>query len=147
MPANSARFAADPVRVTIPFAGETIEVEFDRNRFTENWFRRLQDGMESGDVSSSSRALAEIVTAWNLVEEDGQPTPVTVDVLAELPFPLIRLLDEAIGEAAVPSSAEGNGLGDISSTANTTFGLTQAIPPNGPTPSQSPTVSESLSSK
>ena len=145
MPARSGLKQPDPVRVAIAFGAETVTVDFDRNGFTENWLRRLQAGIDQNDLSAASRAMVEILLGWDLVEEDGTPTPVAVDVFADLPFGFIRALDEAIGDAAVPSSEEGNDFAPISSTASTDFSAKQETRPNGPVPSPSPTDSESLS--
>jgi len=145
MPALSSLTRVDPVRIVVPFGDEQVTVDFDRNGFTENWIRRREVGLKAGDVSSTSRAFAEILIGWDIAEDDGTPVAVTADTLAQLPFPFMRALDEAISEAALPSSEEGNGSKNISSSDSTVSGPTQVIPPNGPEPSPSPIASESLS--
>jgi hypothetical protein len=110
MPALSSLKRPDPVKTEVRFGDETVVVVFDRNRMTQRWVKQIQDGIAGDDIEIAARSLVELLLEWDILEEDGTATPITVPVLADLPLAFIHALDEAIGEAGVPSSAEGNAL-------------------------------------
>jgi hypothetical protein len=145
MPARNSIKRSDPVRCQVEFGGETVQVVFDRNAMTQRWVKQMQETPASVDVEIASRSLADILLEWDIVEEDGTPTPITVPVLADLPLAFIFALDEAIGEAGVPGSEEGNASKTISSTPSSASTGKQESPLNGPQPSVTPALSASPS--
>ena len=98
----------DLVTVTLKFSGETVNVTFDRNAMTQRWVKAAQEGRTAADVEWFSRSLAELLTGWDIVDDQGAPVPITPEVLSDLPLPFLGALDEAIGEAGTLSSEEGN---------------------------------------
>jgi hypothetical protein len=128
MPALSSLKRPDPVPCPVQFGGETVNIVFDRNRMTQRWVKQIQDGIATDDIEIAARSLVELLLEWDVLEEDGTPTPITVQVLADLPLAFIHALDDAVGEAGVPSSEEGNALSERS-----------AVPDSGTSKEDSPT--------
>lgn len=108
MPALDSLKRPDPVTVTVDFGGETVTVTFNQNAMTKRWVKQIQAGLEAEDIETSSRSLVDLIMSWDILDSNGAPVPVTVDVLDDLPLPFLRAIDEAIGDASNLSSAEGN---------------------------------------
>lgn len=145
MPARSLIKRPYPVTIVVPFGDESVTVVFDRNAMTQNWIQGVQDGQQADDLTITSRALSEILLEWDLVEEDGSPTPIAAEILADLPLPFLRKLDEMIGDAALPTSEEGNASSAILPIPSTVSLPTPESLQNGPEPSPSPVPSASPS--
>ena len=64
-----------PVTVEIDLGdGDTLVVEYDRNRVTPNWVGVAQDRVNAQDVLATSTALAEVILQWD-VTDDGAAVP------------------------------------------------------------------------
>jgi hypothetical protein len=145
MPARSSLKRPHPVEVVFEAEGETVTIVFDRNRITQGWAKRIQQGMESQDMEAAISGMLEVLQSWDVVEEDGSPTPLSAEVLSDLPLGVLANLNIAIAEAAMPSSEEGNGSSNTSSTPPTDSSSKLESPPNGQEPLPSPQSSASPS--
>ena len=117
-------------------------VTFDASRVTRRWARDAD-----ANAGALYGKLVEILTAWDLQNDDGSPYPLTEDALFDLNLELAddtEILRQII-EAAVPGAAEGNGSATSTSTPSTDSTVQQAAPQNGMPTSPLPTPSESLS--
>ena len=119
-------------------------VRFDKTKVTRHWVTSAdnRDG-----VLGFYEALLEVITGWDLVNDDGTPYPLTVENLAALNLDLQDEQDVVlqIMQAAQPSSEEGNASRHTSSTPPTSSGQQPASPLNGQQTSPSPRPSESPS--
>lgn len=142
MPALSSVTRPFPVTVRVPIGdGEVVELVYDQNAMTRGWVKRLGSETGVGAVEALSAALIEILLSWDIVNDDGTPTPITAEVLADLPLAFLRRVDEAI-ELTMPGSEEGNASRTTSSTHTSDSSRTPVSPPNGQEPSQSPKPSD-----
>lgn len=129
-----------PVEAVIDLGdGDTITLQFDRNMVTPAW---VEEGRKD---SFLSRALAEVILSWDVVNDDGSPYQPTPENLAVFSFDAQSRLLEHIVEAAVPSRAEGNVSSAPTSTPPTDFTLPAPTPQNGMVTSPSPELSASPS--
>ena len=132
------------VVAVVEWQGEVINVEFDRNRVTLNWVARVQAALDGGDANEFSRAAAEVIHGWDLLDADGvTPYPPTVENIGELPASLLGELFASIQEAGAPGAAEGNASANTSSSPTEDSNNAQAIHRNGGLHSPSPTPSAS----
>ena len=146
MPARSQLVQPDPCRIQVEFGGETATMVFDRNALTQRWAKQIQEGLNAEDVETASRSLVDLLISWDITEDDGTATPITVDVLAQLPLNFLSAIDRAISEATGISSEEGNA--SSRSAPNPSSASAQVLPtsPNGsdsstlPQPSASPSL-------
>lgn len=124
--------------------GEDLNILFNSRRMTPGWLARMTERESAGDVLAFSRGMVEVIISWDMVEEDGSPTPLTVEYLADS-FDLEEMgeLMKKLVEAATPSSEEGNVSSDTSAMDSTDSVSSPEIPQNGPQPSLSPKPSES----
>ncbi len=98
-----------PVDVGIDLGdGDAIQVTFDRNRVTPAWVQVAQRRDEEQDTLSLPKALADVLLAWDVVNDDGTAFPPTPENIAVLSYPAQSELLTRIMLAAVPSRAEGN---------------------------------------
>ena len=138
MPRLSNLTRQHPVSVCFGYEGETVTVTFDRNRMTQNWARSIKQTIDEGDIQGSAQALFEILIDWDVVDDQDNPLPVSVEILGSLPLAALGALDEAIGEAAVPASEEGNASPAISPAQPPGSTRPQEILRNGQQPSTLP---------
>lgn len=147
MPRLSSLTRSHPVDVVFRAGDEVVSLTIDRNAFTPAWARRLEQGASTNDLSSVVEALAELIMAWDVVDDSGRPVKPSVG-LAELPLPVLLELEQAIGNGVMPSSEEGNVSPEPSSSqlSGSEIPPIPATPlPNGQPHSPSPAPSASPS--
>ena len=134
-----------PVSVTFEYGSESVTVVFDRNKITQNWARKVRQGIEAENVDDAVLdATVEIMLSWDVTEDDGvTPIPPSREILGSLPIAAFERLSVAIGNAASPSSEEGNGSTNISATQAELSTSEPVSPQNGQEPSPSPAPSAS----
>jgi len=123
MPELRALIHDTPERIEAEVNGERIALDYHPARVTPLW---IDDLMGSGDKPLLlARVLAGVLSGWDVVE-NGKPLPLTEEVLASLPLPVLGAFAAAIGEASA-GGEEGNGSpaslgpkGPDSTTPNTT---------------------------
>jgi len=134
-----------PVTVTIPVGDESFTVRFDREAITPWLLDQMSRAIDSGDFLASARMLEAVILEWDLTDE-GAPYPPSQENIAKLSMNTLGQISVLIGEASVPSDAEGNASSDTSSTPAMDSGTTPASRLNGqdgslsPKPSAAPSV-------
>lgn len=81
----------DRAEVTVNTPAGPLRVAYRPGRLTLRMVMALQEG-----IADLPAALAELVADWDLLDDAGQPIPVTPEVAAGLPLWLIRVILEAI---------------------------------------------------
>jgi hypothetical protein len=100
---------------TVEVAG--VHVTFNPQALSVSKVEELSELDESTvNVGHVRSVLGEIITEWDLLDNDGNPLPPTADSLAEVPFGFLDLLATALITDLRPSRAEGNGRSQLSST-------------------------------
>jgi hypothetical protein len=127
---------------SVDFDAETLDFSFDANKVTPRWFGEQQRLLEAQDVNAIAKAMAEILTGWNLTIA-GVPASISVDTLAL--FPISHLMAMMEATVALPSRAEGEVSSEPSPGPSTGSTVTAPAPQNGAAISGSPVPSESLS--
>jgi hypothetical protein len=120
-----------------------FNVSFDANKITRYWAKNA----DNEDVYSFYKSLCEVMTKWDVVNDDGTPYPLTPEAMGELKFSFQE--DQAILRqlvlAAQPSSEEGKASPVPSSTPPS---VSSELPPtsqNGQATSPAPVPSASPS--
>jgi hypothetical protein len=134
---------AKPTTATIDLGdGDTVSLTFDANRVTPRWMDEAMQRVTDQDMLSLCKALSEVLSAWDVVDDNGSPVPIE-PALKDLSFPVVNSLFEAVCKSAAPSSEEGNGSATTSSTPPNVSSSMPASPQNGPSPSTLPAPSAS----
>jgi hypothetical protein len=103
MPISLSELQKDRKTVTVSVGEETAEVVYRPSAYTpevEDEFRLALDGGRPSDALA--RWLASMVTAWELVDENGEQVPPTYEEMRTLPSEFLSLVVTAISEAGRP---------------------------------------------
>jgi hypothetical protein len=125
--------------------GDQVTIMFDRNRITPAWVASAQTDESESDPFTVPKALAQVIHSWDVTDDDGHPIEPSAETLGLFSVPAQGALLDQILSAAFPSSEEGNGSSNTSSTAATDSTSLPVSLQNGPAPLPSPTLSASPS--
>ena len=145
MPRLSSLTRQHPVSASFGYEDESVTIVFDRNKITAAWARSVREALERDETNPAAQSLVEIMISWDVVDDAGNVLPPSVEVLDSLPIGALMRLQEAIGEASVPSDAEGKDSRPPSPEQSPVSTATAPTPPNGQAPSESPALSGSPS--
>lgn len=139
MPATRSHLTRPKPRQVIVDLGEgdSLNVVFNANAITPAWMREVQEHEEATDMQTLPKALAAVILQWDVTEDDGSEFSPTVENIAVLSFPAQNALLTSILKATVPTSEEGNGSSNTSSTVSTDSNSSPENLQNGPAPSPS----------
>lgn len=124
--------------------GDSVNVVFDRNRVTPAWAAEANRRDEDQDALSLPKALEDVISEWDVTNDDGTQFLPTAANIAVFSYPVQRELLTQILSAAVPSDAEGKASASPQSIPSSGSTETLAVSQNGtvtstlPVPSASP---------
>lgn len=104
MPITLAEIAVNRRELSIPIGDGVLNIVYNLAGLTpqvEAQFRRMAQEQQNGEALVSF--LAPLLLEWDLLDEAGQPLPVTADVLQTLPLMFLARLVEAIGADIAPN--------------------------------------------
>lgn len=87
--------------MTVDYDGESIDVTFRPAAINDNWVDRLQ-GLDKEDRQGYMELLCEALIAWDILDEDGQPLPPTVELMRALPLDLLYQITWDLFESLTP---------------------------------------------
>jgi hypothetical protein len=130
-----SHITANRSTVHVPIGDEKLQVDYRPAVFTpamEDQLRDLQAG-EGGRVGRRfCELLCQVVSGWDLEEDDGAPVPATPDRMVSLPSQFLSKVLQAIAEDMTAGEAPaGSGAGSAptgSSVSNPT-GIASSPPP------------------
>ena len=110
-------------RVEIPVPGdEPLVVVYRRSALTPRVQGRMMDVQKlagdqvgSDEMRSLCEVFAQIISSWNLTDEDGTVIAITPDALMDVAFSTLNMVMEAIGAENRPDPLSGNGSSNGSS--------------------------------
>lgn len=104
MPISLSALTADRRTVTIPFGDDVLTVVYRPSAINAIQEARELEDREKGQVlRSQARSLAEVIASWDVVDEEGQPLPVSEDVLAALGIDVASKINRAILDDLLPN--------------------------------------------
>jgi hypothetical protein len=119
VPVLSSLTRPDPVTYTATLGPESVSLTFDAAKLTGRWEREIAAAAADKDFVTVSDLLLGVFIDWDVTDDAGDPVPISRDILLDLPGKALSNLIEGMGNAAAPSSEEGNGSSSTSSTAVT----------------------------
>lgn len=141
MPRFSNLTRPHPAEAVFSHEGETVTIIFDRNKITPAWARSVRTALEQDEVNPAAQSLVDIMVSWDVVDDEGNALQISVDILDQLPVGALMRLQEAIGQASVPSDAEGEASSAPSPGPSPTSSAMPEMHQNGQAPSESPAPS------
>lgn len=133
---------------TVDFGDDiVVTFRFDRNKITDAWLREWAQLEATPDATSAiNQALADLIHAWDITNDDGSAFPPTADNIgAVFSLPDKSSLVQELMQAGRPTRAEGKASSEPSSTPPSTSEAPAPTSPNGPTTLPSPAGSASPS--
>jgi hypothetical protein len=127
--------------------GVTVQFWYDRNKITDAWVADWTEQEQQAGAARMNEMISDLLDRWDVLEYDGGPVvPLSAKTIGELfSWPdKIHLMRELM-TSGIPTSEEGNGSSDTSSTASTDSLPRPETLQNGPEPSPSPVPSTSPS--
>lgn len=89
---------------TVQYEGHEIKLEYRVAAFTAEVESRLhQADDEHRPVNGLAEVLEKIVAAWDILDDNDKPLPVTLELLRQLPFGLLQEMVTAIAEDLSPN--------------------------------------------
>lgn len=104
MPITLADIAVDRRELSIPIGDGVLNIVYNLAGLTpqvEAQFRRAAQEQQNGEALVAF--LTPLLLSWDLLGEDGQPLPVTAEILQTLPLAFLARLVEAIGADIAPN--------------------------------------------
>lgn len=90
----------------VHFQGETCTIEYRPNWMTPE---RQAEMTAAQDAQQTTDGFLDLVTglivSWDVLDDAGEPLPVTADVARTLPFSFLTAVVVAAGEATRPGEA------------------------------------------
>lgn len=136
---------ARPQTAEIDLVGDMLMLTFDAERVTPRWMNDTMQALEVQDMLAVPKALAHVIIEWDLTD-DGNPYLPSGENIAELSFPVVQELFEAVCRSAAPSDAEGNAGSPSASEPPSASASESPSSLNGGATETSPRPSASLSS-
>ncbi len=99
----------------VEYEDESISVTY-RKKLVQAVCINITEGTEIEQARNLRQALEDLVTAWDVVDENGDPMPATKDATRLFPFDFLMTVFTRIVEHALP----GNDGGATSPTGSST---------------------------
>ena len=80
-------------KIEVEFQGQTLAVEYRVNAVTPAFFAEVE-GWSDKDVLQ--RGVCAVVQSWDLLDENDQALPVTMETTEGLPVEFLRKVQEAV---------------------------------------------------
>ena len=104
MPISLSALTADRRTVRVPFGDDTLTLTYRPSAVNAKQEARELEEREKGQhLMAQARSLAEIVESWDVLGDDGQPLPVSAEVLAGLGLDVTSKLTRAILDDLLPN--------------------------------------------
>lgn len=104
MPVRLSALTADRRTIKVPFGDDTLTLTYRPSAINAvQEARELEDREKGLHLLSQARSLAEIISSWDLQDDDGQPVPVEPEVLGQLGLDVTSALTRAILDDLLPN--------------------------------------------
>lgn len=116
MPLKRSAIVSRRKVLKIDIDGEVLNIAYDQAVITPRFEQLINDpNFGQGDQKPQVVQLtAMLLKEWDLQEEDGSPTPLTEEVLMDLPSAILLLIFKAISEDIRPNESTSGGSGSFS---------------------------------
>lgn len=104
MPLNLANIKNDKRTVTINYFGEECQVTYKPSVLTPTVEDELRAAEDTGALIET---LCDMITAWEVVGENGEPLPIAPEVMGGLPNALLGAIMQGCREDMIPKAKSG----------------------------------------
>lgn len=104
MPIRVSALTADRRTLKVAFGDDALSITYKPSAVNAvQEARELEEREKGQHLMAQARSLAEIVTSWDLQDDDGKPLPVTADVIAPIGLDFTAKLTRAILDDLLPN--------------------------------------------
>lgn len=104
MPIRVSALTADRRTIKVDFGDDTLNLTYKPSAVNAVQEARELEEREKGQVLlAQARSLAEIITSWDVQDDDGKPLPVSADVMAPLGLDFTAKVTRAILDDLLPN--------------------------------------------
>lgn len=104
MPIRLSTLTADRRPLRVPFGDDALTLTYKPSTINAvQETRELEDKAAGKHVLSQVRTLAEAVISWDLQDDDGNPLPITEEVMKGLGLDVILKINRAIIADLLPN--------------------------------------------
>lgn len=94
--------------ISVKFGENSLNLVYRVDKITPKSEGRLMDlARENRSGGALAEVLAAVVVSWDLENDKGEPYPVTIEALSELPILVLSAIFEAIQAAQRPNRKSG----------------------------------------
>lgn len=107
MPIKLSELATKSRKLSVGFDDETIEVTYLPGRMTMDMQTRVQEAMAkpAGEANSDlAEILSVLVSGWDVLDDKGEPLPVTVDLVHQMPLRFVTALTRSLFDDINPNA-------------------------------------------
>ena len=103
MPIRLSQVGKQQKTATVAYDGETVDIVYRPGAFTPRVEARINEAQKDSTVSQElAQILSEVIISWDVLDDDGQPLPPTIDLLMDLPLAFLSAVSVGIGEDMRP---------------------------------------------
>jgi len=104
VPIRLSALTADRRTIVVQFGEDSLSLTYRPSAFNAvQEERELEQRAKGQHLKSQASSLAEIITAWDLVDDDGKPLPVSEAVIATLGLDVVSRLTRAVLDDLLPN--------------------------------------------
>lgn len=123
MPIQLSALTADRRTITIPFPNDTLTLTYKPSSINAvQEARELEERAGGKHLHAQARSLAEIISSWDVLDEEGNPAPASVEVLSTFGLDVVSKITRAILDDLLPNRTSGaassNGSSQAASSAD-----------------------------
>jgi hypothetical protein len=95
---------ADKVETTITIKGHPVNIKFVPEAFSIDLIKKLEAPSNAERLDASAEMLILSELEWDMLDGEGNPLPVTKDVLVKMRLGILTPIVAAISESAAPKA-------------------------------------------
>ncbi len=104
MPVRLSALTADRRTITVPFGDDSLTLTYKPSAINAvQEARELEERASGKHLLAQARSLKEILTGWDVLDDDGAPVPIAEDVLATFGLDVVSKMTRAILDDLLPN--------------------------------------------
>jgi len=109
MPIRLADLRKETRSITFEFLGETVHVAYSPGAFTPELEAEANAAEPGHQLGALAKMFARILASWDVMDDDGQPLPITLDTLMVMPAKFLGAIMKALqDDTTVPKESGGS---------------------------------------
>lgn len=104
MPIRLSAITADRRTVKVPFGDDSLSLTYRPSAINAvQEARELEEREKGRHLQAQATSLAEIITSWDILDDEGQPLPVSEEVIATFGLDVVSKVTRAILDDLLPN--------------------------------------------